>query len=279
MKANRIIKTILSLTFAVTFVVPTMSDVLAKDYEIVFRAGAHASFVEGSSKKTVEASYGEDFPDDPYTLSELKIEDGYVFKGWNEELPEKVEGKTTFVAKCVPVVSGQEYKVRYVDQNGVDVVTPLIGLANAGDTVTVYAKTVKDWPVDAQSKRLTIKEGTNEIQFVYQVPEDEVQTEYITEYQTNVVDQVTTVTTGGTNANAVGNANAQGTGDNTTTIEDNEVPQAGGETTDIEDNQTPLAKNPQESSNHMGYIIGGAGLVILLAVIAYIVNKRKHSQN
>lgn len=282
MKANKFMqktaKVILSLMFMIGFMIPAVSNVEAKSYEVIFRAGAHATFKDGSTKKVINVEYGKPIPYDPYTESQLEIEDGYVFKGWNQTFPDKVEEKTTFVAKCVPVVSGTQYTVRYVDQNDVDVATPFIGLANKGDTITVYAKQVKDWPVDASSKQITIG-NTNEVKFVYNVPEDEVQTEYITEYQTNVVDQVTTIQQGG-GTGAGGTTGTGGTtnaGAGTTTIDENQVPQGNQTegTTSIEDNETPLAKGQKSSSNNMMYIAGGAGLVIILAIIAYVLTKKK----
>ena len=289
MKANKICskitKVILSLMFMVGFMIPTLTPVSAKSYEVVFRAGAHATFSDGSTKKVMDVEFGEQIPYDPYTENQLKIEDGYVFTGWSKEFPEKVEEKITLVAKCVPVVSGTQYTVRYVDQNDVDVATPFIALANKGTTVTVYAKQVNDWPVDASRKQLTINDDTNEIKFVYNVPEDEVQPEYITEVVTNVVDQVTTITEGG-GTGAGGAAGAGGTagtgtgagGDaGTTTIDDNEVPQGDGtgDTTTIDDNETPLAKGEDSSNSNMMYIAGGATAVIILAIIAYILSKKK----
>lgn len=287
-------KIILSLTLMFAFCLPCLNNVkAATSYDVIFRAGAHGSF-NGESKYVVEKEYGTDFPDDPYYENKLAVDEGYVFTGWNKELPEKVTGQTVLVAKYTPLVDGVEYKIRYVDQNDVDIVTPRLAIGNVGSSVTVTAKTINDWPVDQSTKTIQLTDGTNEIKFVYTVPEDEVQTEYVTEYVTNTVDEVVTVpatagtaTTVGTGTGVGGAAGTAGTttgGDQavageTTDIEDNETPQAGadGETT-IEDNETPQAGAKDSGSNNAIYIVGGAGAVILIAIVAYLLSKRKKAE-
>ena len=288
-------KIILSLTLMFAFCLPCLNSVkAATSYDVIFRAGAHGSF-NGESKYVVEKEYGTAFPDDPYYENELAVDDGYIFTGWNEEMPETVTGKTVLVAKYTPLVDGVEYKIRYVDQNDVDIVTPRLAIGNVGSSVTVTAKTINDWPVDQSTKTIQLTDGTNEIKFVYTVPEDEVQTEYVTEYVTNTVDEVVTVpatagtaTTVGTGT-GVGGAGAgtagtttggdQAVAGETTDIEDNETPQAGadGETT-IEDNETPQAGAKDSGSNNAIYIAGGAGAVILIAIVAYLLSKRKKAE-
>lgn len=286
-------KIILSLTLMFAFCLPCLNNVKAEtSYDVIFRAGAHGSF-NGESKYVVEKEYGTDFPDDPYYENKLAVDEGYVFTGWNKELPEKVTGQTVLVAKYTPLVDGVEYKIRYVDQNDVDIVTPRLAIGNVGSSVTVTAKTINDWPVDQSTKTIQLTDGTNEIKFVYTVPEDEVQIEYVTEYVTNTVDEIVTVpatagaatTVGtGTGVGGAGTAGATTGGDQavegeTTDIEDEETPQAGadGETT-IEDNETPQAGAKDSGSNNAIYIAGGAGAVILIAIVAYLLSKRKKAE-
>lgn len=287
-------KIILSLTLMFAFCLPCLNSVqAATTYEIVYRAGAHGSF-NGESKYVVEKAYGTAFPDDPYYDNLLAVDDGYVFTGWNEEMPDTVTGKTTLVAKYAPIVNGVEYRVRYVDQNDVDIVTPRIAIGELGSTVSVRAKTINDWPVDQTTKSIELTNGTNTITFVYTVPEDEVQTEYVTEYVTNTVDEVVTVpgtagagTTVGTGTGVAGAAGAGAAGGaagdaaagETTDITDNETPQAGadGETT-IEDNETPQAGASDSGLNNMIYVAGGAGAVILIAIVAYLLSKRRKAE-
>lgn len=284
-------KIILSLSLMFAFCLPCLNTVLAAtSYDIIYRAGAHGSF-NGESKYVVEKEYGTAFPDDPYYDNLLAVDEGYVFKGWSEEMPDTVTGKVTLVAKYAPIVNGVQYKVRYVDQNDTDIVTPRLAIGELGSTVTVRAKTINDWPVDQTSKSIELTDGTNEIKFVYTVPEDEVQIEYVTEYVTNTVDEIVTVpatagtgTTVGTGTGVTGATGGAGagtttTGDGTTTIDDNETPQAGaGDETTIEDNETPQAGAKDSGSNNAIYIAGGAGAVILIAIVAYLLSKRKKAE-
>lgn len=283
-------KIILSLTLMFAFCLPCLNTVsAATSYDIIYRAGAHGSF-NGESKYVVEKEYGTAFPDDPYYDNLLAVDEGYVFKGWSEEMPDTVTGKMTLVAKYAPIVNGVQYKVRYVDQNDTDIVTPRLAIGELGSTVTVRAKTINDWPVDQTSKSIELTDGTNEIKFVYTVPEDEVQIEYVTEYVTNTVDEIVTVpatpgtgTTVGTGTGVTGTTGGAGagttTGDGTTTIDDNETPQAGaGDETTIEDNETPQAGAKDSGSNNAIYIAGGAGAVILIAIVAYLLSKRKKAE-
>lgn len=284
MKKNRAYKTIAKLVLSIAcvfaFALPQMTQSQAKDvyYEITFRAGAHAS-INGKSKVVKKVKYGSQFPDVP----DLTIEEGYVFKEWSPVLPKvgsKVEGKQTFVAKCVPVVSGQTYTVRYVDQNDVDIISPKIRIGELGSTVNERAKTINNWPVDQSEKSIKITDKTNEIKFVYTVPADEVRTEYVTEYETNVVDQVTTVqqNDGGANGGAGGQGTNPGNQDannqnNQTTVDENDTPQAGGDTTTVDDEKTPKQKG--QTSSNAAFVTGGVGLVIILGLVAYLVAKRK----
>lgn len=271
-------KIMLSLALMFAVAVPAMSKVHAETtYDIIFRAGAHGT-VNGTSKYVLEdQAYGVKLYD-PY-LDVLEVDEGYVFKGWSEDIPDTVTGRMTFVAKYAPVVDGVDYRVRYVDQNDVDIITPQLALGENGSTVSATAKTINDWPVDQSSKSIVLKKGeTNEIKFVYTVPEDQVQTEYITEYVT--VGGATVATgagAGGAGAATTGGAGAAGTGaagETTTDIEDNEVAQAGEGSTDIADNDVAQAGAKEESNNAI-YLASGAGAVVLIAIVAYLLSKRK----
>lgn len=279
-KAYKILtKMMLCFVCALAFTLPQMSMTQAKDvyYEVVFRAGAHANF-NGQSKVIKKVKYGDRFPDVP----DLTIESGYVFKEWSQELPKvgtKVNEKQTYVAKCVPVISGQQYTVRYVDQNDVDIVSPKIRIGELDTIVTERAKTIENWPVDQLEKKLKITDQTNEIKFIYTVPSDQIRTEYVTEYETNVVDQVTVVTQNQNTPGGGGNTPAQ-TPDQTeptTDVEDNVTPQGGGNTEEVEDNETPLQKGTV--SNNVAFVTGGVALIIILVLISHLINKRKREEN
>lgn len=269
-------KIMLSLALMFAVAVPAMSTVHAETtYDVIYRAGAHGT-IKGESKYVENQAYGADTL--KLSANDIEVDEGYVFKGWSKDIPDTVTGRMTFVAKYAPVVDGVDYRVRYVDQNDVDIITPQLALGENGSTVTAYAKTINDWPVDQSSKSTVLKKGeTNEIKFVYTVPEDEVQTEYITEYVT--VGGATVATgagAGGAGAATTGGAGAAGAGaaGETTDIEDNEVAQAGEGTTDIKDNKVSQSGAKEESNNAI-YLAGGAGAVVLIAIVAYLLSRRK----
>lgn len=277
-------KIMLSLALMFAVAVPAMNKVnAATTYDVIYRAGAHGT-ISGESKVVINQAYGTDTT--KLSANDIDVDDGYVFKGWNKEIPDTVTGRMTFVAKYARVVDGVDYRVRYVDQNDVDIITPQLALGENGSSVTAYAKAINNWPVDQSSKSIVLKDGsTNEIKFVYTVPEDEVQTEYITEYVT--VGGATVATgagTGGTGTAATGGAGTTGAGagagttagdEATTDIEDNEVAQAGDQSTeDIKDNKVAQSGAKDESNNAV-YLAGGAGAVVLIAIVAYLLSKRK----
>ena len=269
-------KIILSLALMFAVAVPATSKVAAAtSYDVIYRAGAHGT-INGESKVVIDQVYGTNTT--KLSANDIDVDEGYVFKGWSEDIPDTVTGRMTFVAKYAPVVDGVDYRVRYVDQNDVDIITPQLALGENGSTVTAYAKTINDWPVDQSSKSIVLKKGeTNEIKFVYTVPEDQVQTEYITEYVT--VGGATVATgagAGGAGTTGAGAGAGTTAGDETTTnIEDNEVAQAGDQSTeDIKDNKVAQSGAKEESNNAI-YLAGGAGAVVLIAIVAYLLSRRK----
>ena len=292
---KKLIKIVVSSSFALTFLVPMSVVNAVTTYDITFRAGAHGDF-SGESKVVYTEEYNAQYPTDPYDAGLLTVDEGYAFIGWDEVLPSRVDGAATYVAKYTPIINGVEYRIRYVDQNDVDLVTPRIMIGELGSEVTQQARNINDYPVDQAEKSIVLGEDNNVITFVYTVPEDEVQPEYITEVITEVVDQVTTVpgTATGTTTPA-GGAGAgtgtgtgdattpgEGTGDDTTTIEDGDTPLADGgdETTDIEDGDTPLADGQQEesSNNNTAIIIGGIAVVVIIGIAIYLKTKKKPTE-
>lgn len=263
MKSNKFIKTCISLIFLFIITPFVVTDVYGiNQYDIVFRAGNHGNF-NGNSKVVVTVNYGERFPDVP----DITVDDGYVFNGWDKELPSinsTVEEKQVYVARYTRVISGQEYRVRYVDQNDVDLIAPKIAIAELSQEITERAKTIKNYPVDTLEKTIPITKEKNEIVFVYTLPDSELQTQYITQ----TVESNTTANTQQENAN------------NTTNIDEQQIPltpnQGDNDSTEnIEDTKIPLADKNQNNTNttflSIGFIVG---IIILLALV--VVKKRKH---
>ena len=76
---------------------------------------------------------------------QVEAKDGYVFVGWNKQLPEVgslVNGKEVYVARYAAVVSGIRYTVHYVNEIGVDIATQRTMVAEEGNEVTLRAKVI-----------------------------------------------------------------------------------------------------------------------------------------
>lgn len=248
----------------ICFLVPfCITDTYASNqYDIIFRAGGHGS-INGENKVTITVNYGDNFPDVP----DVTVEEGYIFNGWDKPLPSvgsSVESKQVYVARYTRAISGQIYHVRYVDQNDVDLISPKVSLGELNHTITERAKQINNYPVDNVEKSITISNSKNEIVFVYTLPQDALQTSYITE-TVNVENTVPT------------NTNQQNTNTGTTDIEDTQIPLSPNaedeqETKDIEDNQIPLASNIEDKDTNYTLIISSGvaiGIVILLALFVY----------
>ena len=278
-----------------------------REYKITFKSGSqgvfnisdlgkNATYNDKHTSVTYTVKAGEAFPDVP----ELIINDGYRNNMWSDELPvvgSEVTEKQVYVAKYTKLVNGVEFTVKYVDTNGVEIATPTIYTTDLGTEEVVRAKTVEGYQPDSLQKRLVVSRENVEIQFVY------TSTEQATEAP--VIEQIVYVegkpvyvdvvrggaTTGGGAATAGttigGGAAAAGTTDTTgeagagtTDIEDNETPQAGAgdDTTTIEDNETPQAGASDSQNNTALYVGGGIGAVAVLALIAYLLSKRKKQE-
>lgn len=242
-------------------------------YEITFRAGNHGT-IYGENKLVVERAFDEDFPNEP----DVTPDEGYVFVGWSEAFPETVEGKETYVAKYRKVISGQELVIRYVDQNGVDIITPRIRLVEKGSVVDVNAFDINGWPVDQEVKSITIEEGKNEVRFVYTVPADKIQIEYAYNEIIQYIDRVVNMS-----SSVPASPNQQGTVEAETeevTAEKPSQPEQNQPTVDIEEEETPLApgideKQPSFLSN---YLMIGAGVVVLVGILLFFLMKKRKEQ-
>lgn len=276
-----------------------------KEYKITFKSGSQGVFNVSDLGKnatyndkhtsvtyTVKADGGT-FPDVP----ELIINEGYRNNMWSDELPtvgSQVTEKQVYVAKYTKLVNGVEFTVKYVDTNGVEIATPTIYTTDLGTEEVVRAKTVEGYQPDSLQKRLVVSRENVEIQFVYTSTEQATEAPVIEQIvyvegepvYVDVVQPGATVgtTTAGTTGGgtAVGGTTGETAGDQTTDIEDNETPQAGVDddnTTNIEDNETPQAGANESSTNNTAlYVGGGIGAVAVLALIAYLLSKRKKQE-
>lgn len=275
-----------------------------REYKITFKSGSqgvfnvsdlgkNATYNDKHTSVTYTVKAGEAFPDVP----ELIINEGYRNNMWSDELPtvgSRVTEKQVYVAKYTKLVNGVEFTVKYVDTNGVEIATPTIYTTDLGIEEVVRAKTVEGYQPDSLQKRLVVSRENVEIQFVYTSTEQATEAPVIEQIvyvegepvYVDVVQPGATVgtTTAGTTGGgtAVGGTTGETAGDQTTDIEDNETPQAGVDgdnTTNIEDNETPQAgANESDTNNTALYVGGGIGAVAVLALIAYLLSKRKKGE-
>ena len=275
-----------------------------REYKITFKSGSqgvfnvsdlgkNATYNDKHTSVTYTVKAGEAFPDVP----ELIINEGYRNNMWSDELPtvgSQVTEKQVYVAKYTKLVNGVEFTVKYVDTNGVEIATPTIYTTDLGTEEVVRAKTVEGYQPDSLQKRLVVSRENVEIQFVYTSTEQATEAPVIEQIvyvegepvYVDVVQPGATVgtTTAGTTGGgtAVEGTTGETAGDQTTDIEDNETPQAGVDddnTTNIEDNETPQAgANESSTDNTALYVGGGIGAVAVLALIAYLLSKRKKQE-
>lgn len=303
-------------------------------YDVVFRSGNKGTFqvnVEGTELKAGESAtladgtlvtmnddqtkvvykvaYGAAFPDLPTVVPAA----GYVVNTaeWDAAAtPAAVEGREEMVAKYLRLVNGVEYTVKYVDENGVDVASPIISTANRGDTVTARAKTVSGYYADSAVKTLEVTGEGLSVSFVYKLtnpPSGETIEQIVEEVipggtvvRENVIEQVVTgepaapVTPPVTPVNPAPVTPV--TPEPEVNIPEPEVPLASepetsqGQETQPEENQesqggevditepeVPMAEQPDvaSESNLPLYLAGGAAvLAAILAAVWFLIAKK-----
>lgn len=275
-KYHNLIKAFTGLLMACMFLFPvTITKIQAAEYEIVFKAGAHGT-VNGQKEVSYRLSTNDVFPDEPVVTAQ----EGYVFKGWNKELPDvgsKVSGKTVYVAKYGVVINGVTYTVRYVDENKTDIATPKTMLGEQGNSITERAKTVAGYTYQQSEQTFTLT-NEMEIQFVYTLtnPNEVIRYETITEEE--IINQVQNQQT--PNNTPVVTPNPEG--DQTEiNIPDNDQPQDDGQDEPGDEDEVDIPDNEQPQSDGRGpsyaTIASIGGLAILLGglVFFYFVKKNK----
>lgn len=186
-----------------------------------------------------------------------------------------------------------KYTVRYVDEDGNELHPTGEYYGVAGDYPVVSFKYVEGYAPDAYNlgKTLTGNDADNVFTFTYR--ESDLTA---AEQQAAAAAPVTTVIRRGNannaNANANGNANANANNGaagannaNGTTIGDNATPAAGApNVVDLDNGEVPQAELPEEEESELakqhtlGYILGGAGLVALIAAAAVALVKRRNAE-
>lgn len=303
---RKVLKSITAVLVFLALVIPSsITNISAanRTYEVTFKSGSqgvfdvsdlgpNATYNEKHTSVTYEVEAGGTFPDVP----ELIINEGYRNNEWSKELPavnSTVEEKQVYVAKYTKLVNAVEFTVRYVDANGVDLETPMIYTTDLGTEEVVRAKTIDGYTPDALQKRLTVSREEVEIQFVYtptEVAEPPVQEQIVyvegEPVYVDVVEEGTGTAPGtvpGTTTPAGGDV---GTGDDTggdtptEDVEDPDTPQSDGDNTeDVEDPDTPQSDGDKDSTNNNAlYVAGGIGIVAIIALIAYMLSKKKKQE-
>lgn len=293
---RKLIKNIITVFVFLVLLIPSnATNIFASDrtYEVTFKSGSqgvfdvsgldsNATYNEKHTSVTYKVNAGDAFPEVP----ELIINEGYRNNEWSQTLPavnSPVEEKEIYVAKYTKIVNGVEFTVRYVDQNGVELDTPTIYTTDLGIEEVVRAKTIDGYTPDALQKRLTVSRENVEIQFMYtptDIAEPPVQEQIVyVEGDPVYVDVVQGETNTGTapGATTPGGGDAGVAGDTPLEdVEDPDTPQGGGNTVDVENPDTPQAGGDKDNqNNNMLYIAGGIGIVALIALIAYMLTKKK----
>lgn len=292
-------KKIMSYVFAATLAFSMMCSASVVDlqaastYDVVFKAGSHGTFTEepagaklSEDKKTLTYKVGvnEEFPEVP----EIKIDEGYRTNGWNENpaVGTNVQERQVYVAKYTKLVNAVEFTVKYVDNYGNELATPRIYTTELGNKETVFYKDIEGYIVDAYQKTMEVTKDGIEIEFRYTSEEEAAEPPVIEQIVTVEGEPVyvtgdgqgnpVTTTPGGNPTNPGGDTqtgdNNQGAGE--VDVDDPDTPQGGGNTEVVDDPDNPLS-NGKTDNNNVLYIAGGVGIVALIALIAYLLSKKK----
>lgn len=279
------------------------------DYIVVFYPGEHGTFADSYVTRLTEA-VGEDnvrttdaggvavLVDSGTELgtvvpqmNEIELSDdryyvNNVASGLEDVTAITADGSA--VAQYALLQQGQEgsYVVRYLDQEtGEEVAPAMRGVANLNSQLTLYPVAVAEYTAVGGAQTVTITAGENEIIFYYTPV---VHTTNVTEYLPGgTVVEYDDVAVPGGGAAVVAPGGDTGTGDET--IDENETPLAPDEGEDIGEDETPLApgdegedidenETPQAGGMNVGAVVGGvAGVAVIVALIAWLVTRKKKS--
>lgn len=266
---HKIKKIAMAFCFTILMVTGGMLQVHAAEYEIVFKAGAHGT-IQGMRSVSYQRENGDIFPDEPTVVADS----GYAFDGWSKQLPavgSTVQGKEVYVARYITLVDGVEYRVRYVDENGVDIATQKVSITENGHTITERARILAGYQFDQAEKSIQASTVKNEIVFVYTLIDEQAATTNppvvtVTEAQNQTGNPVNPDTqTPNVNPNPAPAPDVE-------QVVDDLTPQGDGEVEQVEDNQTPLAVL---ENDNMVWLIGAGGIVLIGVFLLALARKRK----
>ena len=218
------------------------------------------------------------------------------------------------MAQYRKIAEGVQYTVHYQDSNGIEISSPIVGTANLGAEVTLYARTVDGYALRSNpGAAVTIDQADKQIVFLYDSTAENTTNTIITPGTTTVITvggNTNTVTVPSAGSSDTGAQSSQGTGGQAAgttaqtadeagntpsggmvTAPEEQVPLAedpAGEETQseeeekikVEDEEVPLAENPAGTEktgiSPLWYVGGGILLIALIAgVIVFCRKKRK----
>lgn len=249
------------------FLSATMIVAHAATYEVTFRGGLNGS-VEGKKSVTYTVEENGTFPDEP----QVEAKDGYVFVGWNKQLPAvgaPVTGKEVYVARYAAVVSGIRYTVHYVNEIGNDIATQRTMVAEAGNQIVLRAKTIPGYESTEKTMSVTVDEAHHVFKFTYKLVDESA----VQPYENN--NQQAQHAAG--NMTTAQNGNGQTDNQDEQNTENNNDKEKQ-ELEDETENKTPLAGLFGKDGSNLGYIGAGVGVILLLVFFLLWKKKKKEKE-
>lgn len=264
-----------SLLIAFVMMMALSVDVKAqKTYKIRFLAGSQGTFENGTS--VAKDFQPQELPDWNYYAAQLKVKDGYYFRGWNYSMKPATKS-TSYVAQYRRVVNSVSYRIRFVNKEGNEIGTSIIGHTEKGNVIAANAVNIENYAVDQATKSKKIEKDSDEIVFVYT-------STLQPNVETRVVNNIVTVAnpvavTGGTTTNRTANQTTGGTttggtttGGTTTTTNPPAGTTEGQGTEEINPNETPQGqlKENKTPAGQSATLRGHFALVNLIATVLTI---------
>lgn len=255
-----------SLLIAFVMMMALSVDVNAqKTYKIRFLAGSQGTFENGTS--VAKDFQPQELPDWNYYAAQLKVKDGYYFRGWNYSMKPATKS-TSYVAQYRRVVNSVSYRIRFVNKEGNEIGTSITGHTEKGNVIAVNAVNIENYAVDQATKSKKIEKDSDEIVFVYT-------STLQPNVETRVVNNIVTVAnpvavTGGTTTNRTANQTTGGT----TTMTNPPAGTTGGQgTEEINPNETPQGQLNENKTpaGQSATLRGHFALVNLIATVITIV--------
>ena len=260
-----------SLLIAFVMMMALSVDVNAqKTYKIRFLAGSQGTFENGTS--VAKDFQPQELPDWNYYAAQLKVKDGYYFRGWNYSMKPATKS-TSYVAQYRRVVNSVSYRIRFVNKEGNEIGTSIIGHTEKGNVIAANAVNIENYAVDQATKSKKIEKDSDEIVFVYT-------STLQPNVETRVVNNIVTVAnpvavTGGTTTNRTANQTTGGTttGGTTTTTKPPAGTTQGQGTEEINPNETPQGQLNENKTpaGQSATLRGHFALVNLIATVITIV--------